>query len=182
MIKIRYREEKMKKILFLMVLLLSVGVNAIASEVENNPNPQEKKDFVVLSKTEQAEFDKYLEIALDRLRENDLPQDFLGDALLSEATYRLELTYGWGLSNEQKRAVHYAVTTLIPAEYNQTMPFEEYSRLYADIDWAGYRVQCSQTLEIVYELVKEIAFNSEDFGKWFQRVAWYQRNIKIFGK
>ena len=96
MIKIRYREEKMKKILFLMVLLLSVGVNAIASEVENNPNPQEKKDFVVLSKTEQAEFDKYLEIALDRLRENDLPQDFLGDALLSEATYRLELTYGWG--------------------------------------------------------------------------------------
>lgn len=172
----------MKKILFLIMLLCGFVVNAVALETEANPSSQEQKNFVVLNKAEQAEFDKNLGIALLVLDENGLPRDFLGDALLSEATHRLELTYGWELSNEQKRALHYAVSTLIPAEYNKTMSFKAYSRLYADVDWQAYRVQCNLALELMCELVKEIAFNTEDFGKWFQRVSWFQEHQRRFRK
>lgn len=98
----------------------------------------------------------------------------LGEALLSSVSRMMEYekeqaTHArLSLSDEDQRAVYYALYTLLPAQNRKGLPtVKEYSKAYPVKDWDEFRKAAQYALEIVDRAVADIASKSGNY-----RYSW----------
>ena len=85
---------------------------------------------------------------------------FLGCALVKrrDSWWHVDCDRSEETTPQEKRAEHYAVWTLLPAQYNQgVMPFKEYSQLYPVENWDHFRQDCQTAFNYVFDAIAEIA-------------------------
>jgi len=131
----------------------------------------EKRPFVRLSAEKQASFDKLLKKAVAVMEKEGLECAQLGSALNFWVVRAMEFQREEAgapvpvyLSADEQRAALYAVSVLIPAQYNaEPMYTLEYMNEHPVQDWAAYRRYCEEALEHVYSSVKAIAEKENGF-------------------
>ena len=68
------------------------------------------------------------------------------------------------LSNEEQRAVYYALNTLLPEDYLKNVPsFKEYNEAYPVTDWAAFRTAVQEAQELVYQGVVAVATKQQNY-------------------
>lgn len=94
----------------------------------------------------------------------------LGEALLFSVSRLMEyekeqaLHAQLSLSNEEQRAVYYALYTLLPAQNRKGLPsVKEYSKTYPVKDWDEFRKFAQYALKTVYKAVADIASESDNY-------------------
>ena len=147
-----------------------------AISVQNEKAAQ--KQFARLTQAQQAQFEKWLPQAAAVMLKNDLDPADLGAALASSIPeYMIYAREAQGPQTElyntpqELRAALYAIHVMLPAQYRkEVLGSKEYEKLYPVQDWAKYRQQCQQALEILYTAVQAIAQEQMNFQYTYLKV------------
>lgn len=127
-----------------------------------------------LSAQKQQAFAKYLTDAEYVMRQDDieyLNPAQLGEALVSSVSRMMRIDKeartgedAVSLSDEEQRAVYYAIYSLLPAKNRVGMwTFEQYSKAYPVKDWNAFNEAAQEALELVYQAVADIANQKENY-------------------
>lgn len=165
--------KKFMGVCLLLAGCLSVSYALTPAQLKNTVTRKavETRPFVRLSAEKQASFDKLLKRAVAVVEKEDLESAQLGTALNFWVMRAMEFKREDAgtplpiyLSADEQRAAFYAVSVLIPAQYNvEPMYTLEYMNKHPVQDWAAYRRYCEEALEHVYSAVKAIAEEENGF-------------------
>ena len=131
-----------------------------------------QKAMPVPTEQQRQAFNALLEDAAYAMRNNDvgyLDPSHLGEALASSITRYWELEKeghcpNEGLTNDEYRAVYYALYTWLPPAYRAgMMTFKEYSAAYPVYDWDAFRHASGVALDLVYQAVDDIAHQRNNY-------------------
>ena len=172
----------MKKIVSCFILTM-MPVLALAALDENKVEnaivraQAAQRKMPTLSAQQMEIFQQNLAQAVQVMQQDELGEldpARLGEALLSSVSrvmeYEKELAMHaqLSLSNEEQRAVYYALYTLLPAQNREGLPsIKEYSKTYPVKDWDEFRKFAQYALETVDRAVADIASQSGNY-----RYSW----------
>jgi len=168
--------------------------DTIGNEIKK-ADEEEKQALYNLPADQQKEFDEMLPEAIKNMT-SDKIKEMYSEILPTRLGYALNgrVAYWWilekqekvsedeilnvTLTDQEKRAILYAIYKLIPAEYRtaenpkykdpegkeyKILSFQEYTNKYTVTDWKLFSQQCQTALQYVYTGVKQIADNDSHF-------------------
>ncbi len=172
----------------LLGLFLAGGSTLFAAEMENFESllrqqvarqvvpRRTAQQPVKFSAEKQAQFDKLFDRAMRVMKAQGMQPCALGWALATslpdQIQYSKEDTDLMGptapLSNEEQRAVYYAIETLIPSPYRVgIMKAPEYTRKYPIRNWQKYNQACALAMDLVYQSLESLCDRSENTKQGF---------------
>lgn len=131
---------------------------------------------VKFSAEKQAQFDKLFNQVLRVMEAKGMEPCALGWALATslpdQIQYSKEDTDLMGptapLSNEEQRAIYYAIETLIPSPYRVgIMKAPEYTRRYPIKNWQKYNQACALATDLVYQSLQSLCGTSQNTQQGF---------------
>lgn len=136
-----------------------------------------QREMPTLSAQQMEVFQRNLAQAVQVMQQDELGEldpARLGEALLDSVSRVMEYEKAQAthaqesLSDEEQRAVYYALYTLLPAQNRQgLLSVKEYSKAYPVKDWDHFRKVAQYALETVNKAVAEIALETRNY-----RYSW----------